>query len=537
MRIFVSQLNPTIGDLKGNTNKVLYSLEQARLVNAELILFSELILSGYPPKDLLLQRDFIEAHSYYLKQIVEASSGLIVILGLVRQNKERVEKSLINSAAVIDDGKLLGFQDKQLLSTYDVFDERRYFESVLKTRIWSLKGKRIGIFLCEDMWQCLRSTYTHDPVLDLADFQPDLVLNLSASPYKFQKLETHIEGCLACARTLKCPVVLCSQVGANDQLVFAGYSIYVNKQAKLQRLAKGFEEDTMLLDTEALSTPYTFTPDPFKDLYQALVLGVRDYFVKLGFEKACLGISGGIDSALTACIAVDALGKENVLGITMPSRYSSKQSLLDAIELAENLKILLKQIPIEKPFQAYLELLQPYFVDREFDVTEENLQARIRGAILMAFSNKLGYLVLSTSNKSEVAMGYCTLYGDMCGGLSVLSDVTKQQVYILANLHKQRIPRSTLKKPPSAELKPHQLDSDSLPPYDRIDQVLQGYMEERFSPEEISYQYQIPLDLVKQLIKRMHNAEYKRQQAAPGICVSQRAFQEKVRFPIVQKWI
>lgn len=537
MRIFVSQLNPIIGDLEGNTKKILYSLEQARLSNAELVLFSELILSGYPPEDLLLQRTFIEAHAYYLGQIIEASSGLIVILGLVRQNKERAEKSLVNSAAVIYDRKLLGFQDKQLLPTYDVFDERRYFEPVLKTRIWPLKGKRIGILICEDMWQHLEGTYTHDPVLDLVDLQPDLILNLSASPYRFQKLETRIEVCLACARTLRCPVVLCCQVGANDQLVFAGYSTYVNSQAKLQKLAKGFEEDTMLLDTEAISTPYTFTTDPLKDLYQALVLGVRDYFVKLGFKKACLGISGGIDSALVACIAVDALGRENVLGLTMPSRYSSKQSLLDAMELAENLKITLKQISIEKPFQAYLELLQPYFIDQEFDATEENLQARIRGAILMAFSNKFGYLVLSTGNKSEMAMGYCTLYGDMCGGLSVLSDVTKQQVYILANLHKQRIPKSTLKKPPSAELKPNQLDSDSLPPYDIIDQVLHGYMEEHFSPEEISHQYQIPLDLVKQLIKRMYNAEYKRQQAAPGIRVSQRAFQAGRRFPIVQKWI
>ena len=537
MRIFVSQLNPIIGDLEGNTKKILYALEQARLSNAELVLFSELILSGYPPEDLLLQRTFIEAHSYYLEQIIEASSGLIVILGLVRQNKGKAEKSLINSAAVIYDRKLVGFQDKQLLPTYDVFDERRYFEPGSKTCIWPLKGKRIGILICEYMWQHSINTYTHDPVLDLADLQPDLVLNLSASPYGFQKLETRIEVCLSCARTLRCPVVLCCQVGANDQLVFAGYSTYVNKQAKLQQLAKGFKEDTMLLDTESVSTPYAFTPDSFEDLYQALVLGVRDYFVKLGFKKACLGISGGIDSALAACIAVDALGRENVLGITMSSRYSSKQSFLDAIQLAKNLKITLKKISIEKPFQAYLELLEPYFADQEFDTTEENLQARIRGSILMAFSNKFGYLVLSTGNKSEMAMGYCTLYGDMCGGLSVLSDVTKQQVYILANLHKQRIPKSTLKKPPSAELKDNQLDSDSLPPYDIIDQILKGYMEEHFSPEEISHQYQIPLDLVKQLIKRIHNAEYKRQQAAPGIRVSHRAFQSGRRFPIVQKWV
>lgn len=538
MRIFVSQLNPIIGDLAGNTKKILCSLKQARIAKAELVLFSELVLSGYPPEDLLLQNAFIAAHSHYLDQIIEGSADLIVILGLVRPNPHIAEKSLINSAAVIYDKKLLGFQDKQLLPTYDVFDERRYFEPGAKTRIWQLKGQRIGVLICEDMWQHLETSYAHNPVQDLMGLQPDLVLNLSASPYQFKKLDTRIKVCLTCAHALECPIVLCCQVGANDQLVFAGYSIYVNREAKLQQMAKGFEEDTMLVDTEATLTPYAFHVDPIKDLYQALVLGVRDYFFKLGFKKACLGISGGIDSALVACIAVDALGKENVLGITMPSRYSARQSLCDAIELAKNLSIELKQIPIEKPFCAYLELLQPYFVDTEFDTTEENLQARIRGAILMAFSNKFGHLVLSTGNKSEMAMGYCTLYGDMCGGLSVLSDVTKHQVYILAKeLNRQRIPISTLEKPPSAELRPDQLDRDSLPPYDVVDKVLHGYMEEHFSAEKISEHYHISLDLVNQLIQKIHRAEYKRQQAAPGIRVSRKAFQVGRRFPIVQKWI
>ncbi len=536
MRIFVSQLNPIIGDLAGNTKKILDSLEKARLTNAELVLFSELVLSGYPPEDLLLQNAFIAAHSYYLEKIIEASLGLIVILGLARLNPHIAEKPLINSAAVIYDGRLLGFQDKQLLPTYDVFDERRYFEPGLKTSVWELKGKRLGILICEDMWQHLKAPYPRNPVWDLAGLQPDLVLNLSASPYQLKNLDERIKVCLACAHSLQCPVVSCCQVGANDQLVFAGYSIYVNREAKLQQVAKGFEEDIMLIDTEAISTPYVFDTDPIEDLYQALVLGVKDYFFKLGFKKACLGISGGIDSALVACIAVEALGRENVLGITMPSRYSSKQSLCDALELAKNLNIELKQISIEKPFCAYLELLQPYFFDQEFDTTEENLQSRIRGAILMAFSNKFGYLVLSTGNKSEMAMGYCTLYGDMCGGLSVLSDVTKQQVYLLAN-KLQPIPLSTLEKPPSAELRPNQLDSDSLPSYDIVDKVLQGYIEEHFSAEEIAHHYQIPLDLVKELIKKMYRAEYKRQQAAPGIRVSSKAFQVGRRFPIVQKWV
>ena len=538
MRIFVSQLNPIIGDLAGNTKKILCSLEQARLAKAELVLFSELVLSGYPPEDLLLQNAFIAAHSYCLDQIIGASADLIVILGLVRPNPHIAEKSLINSAAIIYDKKLVGFQDKQLLPTYDVFDERRYFEPGIKTHIWQLKGKRVGVLICEDMWQHLEASYIRNPVQDLMGLQPDLVLNLSASPYRFKKLDTRIKVCLTCARALECPVVLCSQVGANDQLVFAGYSIYVNREAKLQQIAKGFAEDAMLVDTEAPLISCAFHTDPIKDLYQALVLGVRDYFFKQGFKKACLGISGGVDSALVACIAVDALGKENVLGITMPSRYSTQQSLCDAIELANNLSIELKQISIEKPFCAYLELLQPYFEDTEFDATEENLQARIRGAILMAFSNKFGHLVLSTGNKSEMAMGYCTLYGDMCGGLSVLSDVTKHQVYILANtINRQRIPISTLEKPPSAELRPDQLDSDSLPSYDVVDEVLHGYVEEHFSAEEISERYHISLDLVNQLIKKIHQAEYKRQQAAPGIRVSRKAFQVGRRFPIVQKWV
>lgn len=538
MRIFISQLNPIIGDLAGNTKKVLDSLEKARLAGAELVLFSELVLSGYPPDDLLLQNAFIEAHSHYLHQIIKASAKLIVILGLVRPNSLIGEKSLANSAAIIYDKQLLGFQDKRLLPTYGVFNERRYFSPGVETHIWVLKGKRVGILICEDIWQSLEASYDCNPVLDLTDLQPDLILTLSASPYQFKKVDISIKVCLTCARTLQCPVVLCSQVGANDQLVFAGYSTYVNREAKLQQIAKGFEEDSMFIDTEAALAPYVFHADPIQDLYKALVLGVRDYFHKLDFKKACLGISGGIDSALVACIAVDALGKENVLGVTMPSRYSSTQSVSDAIELAENLSIELKLVSIEKPFCSYLELLRPYFVDTEIDATEENLQARIRGAILMAFSNKFGYLVLSTGNKSEMAMGYCTLYGDMCGGLSVLSDVTKQQVYVLAKtLNHQRIPKSTLEKPPSAELRLNQLDSDSLPSYDLIDQVLQGYMEEHLSADEIAIRYQMPLNLVHELIKKIYQAEYKRQQAAPGIRVSQRAFQAGRRFPIVQKWI
>ena len=544
MRILVAQLNPIIGDLVGNTRKILRTLDSARAQKVDIVLFSELTICGYPPEDLLLHNSFIESMEQCLEEIIHASSRITAVVGLVRKNLSKGEKPLLNSAAIISNGKLLGFHDKMLLPTYDVFDERRYFEPGTEIKTWEIKGKKVGILICEDIWQHAGyvndTRYACDPVVELLALEPDLVLNLSASPYQFQKPDTRVNVCSKAARTLHCPVLLCCQVGGNDQLIFDGYSVYVDAEGQLRQLGRGFEEDEMVVDLEAPACPCPFSYDPTRDLYRALVLGVHDYYYKSGFRKGCLGLSGGIDSALVACIAVDALGAENVLGITMPSRYSSEGSIKDSEMLAKNLGIELLHIPIEKPFASYLNLLEPFFAGKGPDVTEENLQARIRGTILMAISNKLGHVVLSTGNKSEMAMGYCTLYGDMAGGLSVISDVTKTQVYGLSrwiNREKEIIPWSTIEKPPSAELYPGQKDSDSLPSYEIVDTVLKAYVENFLSPEEISLKHSIPIEVVLDLVKRIHRAEYKRRQAAPGIRVSKKSFRAGRRYPIVQGWV
>lgn len=544
MRILVAQLNPIIGDLEGNTQKILETLEHARAQKADIVLFPELSICGYPPEDLLLHASFIESMQQHLEKIIQASQSLIVIVGLARRNLSNGEKPLLNSAAVIEDGKLLGYQDKCLLPTYDVFDERRYFEPGSSTKIWELHGKKIGITICEDIWQhggyVDFTRYHRDPVLEMLPLQPDLLLNLSASPYQFRKPDVRINVCTKAAKTLHCPVVLCCQVGGNDQLIFDGYSVFIDAEGRLRQLGSGFEEQEMMIDLETPAPICSFKYDELGDLYQALVLGVRDYFHKSGFRKGCLGLSGGIDSALVACIAVDALGAENVLGISMPSRYSSEGSINDARRLAKNLQIEFQTIPIEGPFEDYLQLLDPFFMGKSPDVTEENLQARIRGMILMALSNKLGYLVLSTGNKSEMALGYCTLYGDMCGGLGVISDVTKTQVYTLArwiNRDQEVIPSPSIEKPPSAELRPHQKDSDSLPDYTIIDGVLKAYVEDFLAPEQIAKKYGWPLEVVLDLVHRIHLAEYKRRQAPPGIRVSKKAFLVGRCYPIVQGWM
>jgi NAD+ synthase (glutamine-hydrolysing) len=544
MRILVAQLNYIIGDIEGNIQKILKAMDHARAQKIECVLFSELAVCGYPPEDLLLHESFIERAEKALDAVIQASSDLFIVIGTPRRNLTVGEKPLLNSAAIISDRKLLGYQDKWLLPTYDVFDERRYFEPGSSLSTWECKGKRIAVMICEDIWQHAGyidfTTYPRDPVLSLEKHAPDLVLNLSASPYQYQKPDIRVKVCAKAAQTLKCPVVMCCQVGGNDQLIFDGYSVCTNEKGQLCQIAKGFEEEEMIVDLAQLTPLPSLSLDPMQDLYSALVLGVRDYFHKSGFKKGCLGLSGGIDSALVACIASEALGKENVLGIAMPSRYSSQSSLDDAKALAENLGIQYTQVSIEQPFESFLSLLEPSFTGTSSDITEENIQARIRGVILMAFSNKFGYVILSTGNKSEMAMGYCTLYGDMCGGLSVISDVTKTQVYALArwiNRKQEIIPRSSIDKPPSAELRPNQKDSDSLPDYAIVDTVLQSYVEEFLSPEEIAKKHSISLNLVQDLVQKIHKAEYKRRQAAPGIRVSKKAFRAGRRYPIVQKWV
>lgn len=543
MRVLFAQINPTIGDLKNNAARIIDAIEKGKGQKADIVLFPELALTGYPPDDFLLLPHFLEALKGYLHAIQKATEGIVAIVGTPRLEIDDSGSHLFNSAAILQDRKLVGYQDKTLLPTYDVFDEHRYFEEASKLKPWDLCGEKVAITICEDLWQhstLLKGTsYPRDPVLDLSHYKPTIVLNLSASPYSIGKAERRIAVGVRAATTLRCPVLLCNQVGGNDGLIFDGASYGVDKHGKLIAVAKSFQEDFLFVDTESAKL-VAFKEKPVEALYNALVLGLHDYFHKSGFTKACLGLSGGIDSAVVACLAAEALGAGNVLGVNMPSRFSTPHSKSDAKQLAVNLGLEYKEIPIEKPFQAFLDLLTPHFDGKPWNSTEENLQARIRGVILMALSNKLGHIVLSTGNKSELAMGYSTLYGDMCGGLAVLSDVTKRQVYALAeyiNRHKEIIPRNTIDKEPSAELKENQKDSDTLPEYDIIDNVLQAYVEEHESPETIATDYQYSQELVNDLIKRIHCNEYKRRQSPPGLRVSEKAFSVGRRFPIVQRWV
>jgi NAD+ synthase (glutamine-hydrolysing) len=544
MRILVAQLDPTIGDLEGNCKKIVHFLEEGRKGGADIVLFPEMTICGYPPNDLVLHDNFVVAVEEALQKVIPKTKGVMAVVGLVRRNLALGEKRLCNSAAIIQDGKLMGFYDKQLLPTYDVFDERRYFEPGKETKIWEWKGKKIGVLICEDIWQHAGyvgdTRYQQDPVLELFKYKLDFMLNMSASPYTFEKPDVRVKVCQKSAKTLQCPVVLCCQVGGNDQLVFDGYSIYVDGEGNLRQLGKGFEEDALWVDLNAPACACPFQYDSIQDLYHALVLGTKDYFHKQGFKKGILGLSGGIDSALVACIATDAIGKENLHALAMPSQFSSRSSIQDASSLAKRLGIKIDEIPIESPFKAYLELLKPYFNGKPFDTMEENLQARIRGMVLMAFSNKLGYLVLSTGNKSEMAMGYCTLYGDMAGGLAVIADVTKTLVYKLAhwiNRKNEIIPRSILEKEPSAELRPNQKDTDTLPEFAILDNIIQAYVEDFLSPEEIVKKYLYPKELIDDVIHKIHHAEYKRRQAPPAIRVSKKAFRVGRAYPIVQGWV
>lgn len=544
MIIHLVQLNPTIGDLKGNTDKIINAIRAGRAKGAGLIVFPECALTGYPPEDLLLLPHFIDETEYYLQMIVSETKGVSAIIGYPRKNPHHGEKPLYNSAAIIVDGELIGIQDKILLPTYDVFDERRYFESGNKVNLWKIFGKNVAVTICEDIWHHAgavpQTSYKEDPVILYRDLNPDFMINISSSPYSVNKPSVRFGVCSKAAQTLKCPLYLCNQVGANDALIFDGYSIACNEDGNLIASGKGFEEDVLVIDSSQKPLLQKWKIHSDENLFKALVLGVRDYFHKQCFTSCCLGLSGGIDSAVVACIAAEALGKENVTALCMPSRFSSKSSTEDASLLAETLGIPQITISIEPLFKSFLDLLEPHFQGRPFDTTEENLQARIRGMILMAFSNKLGHVVLSTGNKSEMAMGYTTLYGDMCGGLGVLTDVTKRQVYMLANwINRQRrvIPQSILDKPPSAELRADQKDSDSLPEYAIVDAVLEDYIVDHLSPEQIADKHEYPLELVEDLIRKIHINEYKRRQSPTGLRISEKAFSKGRQFPIVQRWI
>lgn len=540
MKILVAQLNPIIGDVSGNMEKVLTALDVARKQGIDIVSFPEMTLCGYAPEDLVLHRNFIEEMERCLDVIVRESKGIAAIVGLVRKNAVHEEKGLLNSAAVISDGKLLGFHDKWLLPTYDVFDERRYFARGKNIGVWTIKGLRIGVLICEDMWQnageeISGTSYPWDPVKELVVYKPDVLFNLTASPFQSRKADIRVQVCRAAAKTLKCPVVYTCQVGANGPVVFDGYSLFVDKEGHLRQVAKGFQEDYMTIDLNARGNILSFEHDPMYDTWAALKLGVHDYFKKSGQKRAVIGLSGGIDSALVAAIAKEALGKENVLGVFMPTRYSSPESFEDAKKLAENLDIEFKVIDIDPLFQNFLDVLHPYFKEEPEDVTEENIQARTRGLILMAFANKFHALVLCTGNKSELALGFCTLYGDMCGALSVIGDVLKTECYQLArwiNREEEIIPQRILEKAPSAELRHHQKDSDTLPPYELIDKVIRGYVEEYHSIEEIAKIYQIDEETVRSVVRRIYKAEHKRRQAAPSLRISKKSFAAGRRKPL-----
>ena len=544
MKVQASQLNLTIADIEGNTQKILAALARAKKNEVDVVLFSELTITGYQPDDLLLDLSLVDAAEKKLREIAPATKGLFVAIGLPRRNPRKREKPLCNSAAIFIDGELIGFKDKILLPTYDIFDERRFFEPGKESTVFEYLGRRIGIVICEDAWQHAGevgySDYQRDPIEEYANLGVDLLLNLSASPYYFKRENIRLGVFSKCAKSLRCPIVYCNQVGGNDQIVFDGQSFYMNEKGELIQIAKGFVEDDLVAELSLHVCSCAKPKSGVEDLYTALVTGVRDYFHKQGFTKAILGLSGGIDSALVACIAKDALGRENIKAVALPSRFSSESSTRDAELLSKNLGISFEVISIDEMYQHYLDLLGPHFVNQKPDITEENLQPRIRAMILMAFSNKFSALLLTTGNKSEMSMGYTTLYGDMAGALGVLQDVSKTYVYELAdyvNANQEIIPKSIIEKEPSAELRHNHKTLDSLPPFEILDPILEDYIEGHLSAQEIAHQRGQPVEFVQEIIRKVHAAEFKRRQAPIGIRVTRKAFSKGRSVPIVQKWV
>ncbi len=543
MKIALGQINTTIGDFSGNSAKIIRYAHQAQEAGAELVLFPELSVCGYPPRDLVERQSFVSRNEEVLHEIAAQTTGIAVVCGFVSPAKSETGKSVMNSAALLREGKIAFVQSKRLLPTYDVFDEMRNFAAAERQELFRWNGRCVALTICEDAWNDKqfwnRRLYGVDPVEDLLSAGGNVLLNISASPFYVGKQKLRRDMIAAIARHHKVPVAMVNQVGGNDSLVFDGSSIVVAPDGKVIAQAKSFEEDLIVFDTETLKGDFHEQAEGDEaNAYAALVLGTRDYVRKCGFQKAILGLSGGIDSALTAAIAADALGNENVIGVGMPGPYSSEGSIRDAKKLAEYLNIRFELIEIREPFEAYKRALSGVFAGLPEDVTEENLQARIRGAILMAMSNKFAALVLSTGNKSELGVGYCTLYGDMVGGLAVISDVPKTMVYRICrwlNAQRPTIPQETIEKPPSAELRPNQTDQDTLPPYEVLDAILEGYVEESKSPEQIAEEHKIDLLLVKTVIRMIERAEYKRQQAAPGLKISEKAFGVGRRFPIAAK--
>jgi NAD+ synthetase len=548
MKIALAQLNPTIGDIHGNLRRILDAYRRAVQWGADVVVTPELSLIGYPPKDLLLKQSFVADNLAAFDRLVREVGRTALVVGFVDRTVGPRGLPLHNAAALIADGRVLSKKYKSLLPTYDVFDEMRYFEpGNAGPETVLCHGLCLGLTICEDIWTQepagpVARYYYGNPVADLVEAGANVLVNLSASPFVVGKVAQRAALVRAQALKYRRPVVYVNQVGGNDQLVFDGASFAVDAAGRIVGQLKAFVEALAVVDLAdgAPPGPLADLPGDIEALRQALVLGIRDYMRKCGFQEAVLGLSGGIDSSVTACLAAEAVGREHVVGVAMPSRFSSTHSLQDAKAVAENLGIRFLVVPIDKPHRAFEEAMAEAFAARPPDTTEENIQARVRGTILMALSNKFGYLVLSTGNKSELAVGYCTLYGDMAGGLAVISDVPKTMIYELARHINQTcarpaIPERVFTKPPSAELRPDQTDQDSLPPYDVLDGILDLYVRQEVAPDDIVAAGYDP-KTVAQVVRLVDRNEYKRQQAAPGLKVTSRAFGFGRRMPIAQRY-
>ncbi|MFZ5573324.1 MAG: NAD+ synthase [Thermodesulfobacteriota bacterium] len=543
MKIAIAQINPIIGDFHRNCEKIVTFTQEARDRSCDLVVFTELVISGYPPRDLLEKEDFVDFNIRCLHRLRDTIRGIGVIIGFVDRNPSGKGNPLFNAAALLENGQLLHQTRKRLLPGYDVFDERRYFEPGDSSRVFAYKGRRLGLTICEDIWNdnhfLSKRVYAADPVAELASQGADLIINISASPFQAGKdaIRKHLVGALA--RTYRMPIVYANQVGGNDSLLFDGASAVYSPDGSIAAQALDFSEDLICYDTEtARGDLHPVAASELDSVLSALIMGTRDYVRKCGFSKAVVGLSGGIDSALTTYIAAQALGNNNVATVFMPSRYTSADNYEDTECLARNLGVDYRIIPIDPVFERHLESITPDFDDQVPGVTEQNIQARIRGTILMALSNKHGGLLLTTGNKSELAVGYCTLYGDMNGGLAVISDVPKTMVWAISrhiNRHREIIPRRIVEKTPSAELKHDQTDQDDLPPYEVLDQILAAYIEEGKDPAALAGMG-FPRELVKDIVGRVDRNEYKRQQAPPGLRVTSKAFGYGRRHPIAQRY-
>lgn len=547
MRLALAQLNPTIGDFRGNAAAMVRVARQAGERGAEIVVFPELSLPGYPPRDLVEKPSFLDRNAEELERLASETADLdiSIICGFASRSDQPVGKRALNSAAVLEGGKIVFRQHKTLLPTYDVFDEARYFHPADRVELCTLRGKPVALTICEDAWNDRtyweHRLYRRDPVEELFSTGAEMLLCINASPYSMGKREVRRRIYSAVAKRYGKPVVYVNQIGGNDQLVFDGSSFAMNASGEVIASARSFSEDLVIADFDKNTGDIREDfGEECEAVYQALVLGLRDYIRKCGFSRVLIGLSGGIDSALTAALAVEAVGRENVMGVAMPGPYSSDHSVRDAKEMAEKLGIRFEQISITGSYDRVLEQLAPVFAGMQPDAAEENIQARLRGVTLMALSNKTGAMVLTTGNKSELAVGYCTLYGDMCGGLAVISDVPKTMVYTLSRVANRRlnnaIPENVFTKPPSAELRPNQKDSDSLPEYDVLDKILEAYIEHNHSPKVIASSLQLPIALVEDIVTKVDRNEYKRQQAAPGLKVTSKAFGIGRRFPIAQRF-